>query len=343
MRVVLQGLLDEGYDVDLYSSSGPGVLNKLNSSRGRLEFYKYRYVYSSHKVLTFLRFSFVQLKLFFCALRYSPKDNVVLYINTILPVGAALAARLRGVRVVYHYHENAYAKNGAYRFLAKVMQHWANRIVCVSRYQSGFLSRKEGVFVVPNVLSKTLSQSLKLHIEEGFERKEVLMLSSLKSYKGTEEFINLAALMPEFRFVLVLNDTQQHIDHYLRSVHLSENISVYPRQNKVAQFYNRASLVLNLSNKSKVIETFGLTALEAMTAGLPVLVPTVGGIAELVEDGVNGYKIDVADMEGLERTIRSILSNRELYVRLSQSAYAISLRYNQETMLREMRKVLNFS
>lgn len=42
--------------------------------------------------------------------------------------------------------------------------------------------------------------------------------------------------------------------------------------------------MLNLTNKNQAIETFGMTPLEAMTCGLPVIVPTVGGIAELVID-----------------------------------------------------------
>ena len=42
--------------------------------------------------------------------------------------------------------------------------------------------------------------------------------------------------------------------------------------------------VAYVDNALKIIETFGLTALEAMAFGLPVIVPTVGGIAEMVEE-----------------------------------------------------------
>ncbi len=68
-------------------------------------------------------------------------------------------------------------------------------------------------------------------------------------------------------------------------------MSIYPRQSDVAPFYGEASVVLVLTNPRMAIETFGLTALEAMTAGLPCVVPPVGGIAEMVTDGVNGYQI----------------------------------------------------
>jgi glycosyltransferase involved in cell wall biosynthesis len=42
---------------------------------------------------------------------------------------------------------------------------------------------------------------------------------------------------------------------------------------------------VNLSDKTQFIETFGMTALETMAAGLPVIVPTEGGIAEMLRDG----------------------------------------------------------
>lgn len=62
------------------------------------------------------------------------------------------------------------------------------------------------------------------------------------------------------------------------------NIKILSRQTDVSTFYNKASVVLNLSDKRQFVETFGLTALEAMSAGLPVIVPTEGGIAEIVDD-----------------------------------------------------------
>jgi len=53
-----------------------------------------------------------------------------------------------------------------------------------------------------------------------------------------------------------------------------DNLQIISRQNDVTPFYNEASIVLNLSDKQRFVETFGLTALEAMSAGLPVIVPT---------------------------------------------------------------------
>ncbi len=340
LRVVLQGLLDDGFDIDLYSSSTPGVLHKLNSSEGRLEFYKYKYSYSSYKIITLFRFVWTQIRLFFEALGYSKKDNVIFYVNTLLPIGAAMAGKLKGIKVVYHYHENAYVKGSAYRLLSWLMQNIAAEIICVSQYQRSFLKRDCHVTVIPNALGLNLHRSLKPHIEKGYEKKNILMLSSLKDYKGTDKFIEMAASMPEYVFTIVVNDEEHHIERYLKHYSLSDNITVFPRQNKVADFYNNASLVVNLSDKYRFVETFGLTALEAMTAALPIIVPTVGGIAEMVEDGVNGYKIDVQDLDKIESKIREILSERDLYFRLSNNALELSKKFSAPLMIEAIKGIL---
>ena len=118
------------------------------------------------------------------------------------------------------------------------------------------------------------------------------------------------------------------------------NLSILSRQNDVASLYNKASLVLNLSDKHKVIETFGLTALEAMSAGLPVVVPTVGGIAEMVEDGINGYKIDVQDLEKIETHIKLLLSERNRYQQMASNAQKYSQSYSEESMISAIAEIL---
>jgi glycosyltransferase involved in cell wall biosynthesis len=60
---------------------------------------------------------------------------------------------------------------------------------------------------------------------------------------------------------------------------------------------------------SVVEEAFGLTALEAMTAGVPVVATSVGGIPELVEHGVTGLLVPPADEDALARSICAILDS----------------------------------
>ena len=118
------------------------------------------------------------------------------------------------------------------------------------------------------------------------------------------------------------------------------NLKVFPRQNDVTGFYGQSSIVLNLSDKNRVIETFGLTALEPIHAALPVILPTEGGVAEMVDDGVNGYKIDVQNRDLIAQRIEEILSQEDLYIWMADNALKHALEYDTEEMLEKMVRVM---
>lgn len=334
LSTVLAGLASRGYDIDVVTSSGEGALSSLQDF-SNVRMHTYRYRFSANPLATMFRYVSVQIYMFFYALRFLGCRDCVFYVNTILPLGAALAGRLMGKKVVYHYHENAFVKGAFYRFLARCMQSLAGEIVCVSGYQRSFLSRTSGVCVIPNAVPSAFVAGLKPDPDAAFGRRKVLMLGSLKGYKGTSEFVSLAARLQQFMFEIVLNEDSAVVDEYISRHNLSDvkNLSVFSRQKDVRQFYNSASLVLNLTNREQAIETFGLTALEAMAAGLPVIVPTVGGIAEMVKDGVNGYRIDVQDIDRIADCIDRILSDRQLYMKLAASALEFSRRYSEDAMV----------
>lgn len=341
LKTVVNGLMAKGHCVDLITSRG-GVLDELKGEKG-LHMRQYNYKFSRNIGIRTMRYAWVQLQVFFIALGYIFKKDTVIYINTILPVGAALGGRLAGKRVIYHYHENAKAKSTAYRILAKVMQLIASDVICVSAYQRKFIRRKKRVHIIPNALQEKFTGSIKPDCANAFAQKRVLMLGSLKEYKGTDEFIAIAKELPEFNFELVLNESKENIAAYWKAKSLATppNLTVYPRQDDVVPFYSKASLVLNLSDRHRFVETFGLTALEAMTAGLPVIVPTVGGIAEMVEDGKNGYRIDVQNREKIKETIKDILTDKELFISLSNDALKCSKKYSRECMVKQIGEVLD--
>lgn len=120
-----------------------------------------------------------------------------------------------------------------------------------------------------------------------------------------------------------------------------DNLQIISRRNDVNPFYNEASIVLNLSDKQRFVETFGLTALEAMSAGLPVIVPTEGGIAEMVEDGANGYKIDVQDLDRIDCMIEEIFQDKDHYIRMANEANQVSLGFKESVMIEKILTILN--
>ena len=59
-------------------------------------------------------------------------------------------------------------------------------------------------------------------------------------------------------------------------------------------------------------ESFGLAALEAMACEVPVVASRVGGLPEVVTDGVEGYLVEARDVDAMARRALSILSSDDL-------------------------------
>ena len=67
-------------------------------------------------------------------------------------------------------------------------------------------------------------------------------------------------------------------------------------------------------------ESFGLTALEAMASGVPVIASTTGGLPEVVEDGVSGFLHEVGDIERMTASALSLLENEDRHATFSSAA-----------------------
>jgi phosphatidylinositol alpha-1,6-mannosyltransferase len=92
-------------------------------------------------------------------------------------------------------------------------------------------------------------------------------------------------------------------------------IGYVPREEIAAYYMGAHVFVLPSYNEGMSIAT-----LEAMAAGLPVVVTCTGGTAELVEEGVNGLTFDWADVDTLTAHLRRLASDRALARRMGAAS-----------------------
>lgn len=71
----------------------------------------------------------------------------------------------------------------------------------------------------------------------------------------------------------------------------------------------------------RLYEPFGIVALEAMTAQIPVIVSDTGGLSEVVSHGIDGYKAPLGRPDILAYYIREILVNPGLAMDLTRRAW----------------------
>jgi len=73
-------------------------------------------------------------------------------------------------------------------------------------------------------------------------------------------------------------------------------------------------------------ESFGLSALEAMACGVPVIGTDAGGLPEVVENGVTGYLRPIGDVEGMSADAITILADPARQRKFAEAARARALR-----------------
>ncbi|MFH1622545.1 MAG: glycosyltransferase family 4 protein [Candidatus Omnitrophota bacterium] len=80
-------------------------------------------------------------------------------------------------------------------------------------------------------------------------------------------------------------------------------------------------------------EPFGLTMLESLSSGKPIVVTRTGGMPEIIEDGINGFIVPVKDFEALASRIIQLLANDDLRERLGFTGREmVEQQYTKEIM-----------
>jgi glycosyltransferase involved in cell wall biosynthesis len=68
-----------------------------------------------------------------------------------------------------------------------------------------------------------------------------------------------------------------------------------------------------------ISELLGLAAIEAMASGTPVVASRIGGLPEVVEDGVTGFLVEPGDVGVLRARLAEVLADRRLAERLGRN------------------------
>ena len=189
---VIKAVQKNGCDVALYTgTSNDGFLSGVTDKH-----HTYFYKRFENKYLTLVTFMISQVSLFFKLLKYRNED-VIIYVNTMLPFGAGLAGKVMGKPVYYHVHETSLTPASFKRFLRSIVQKTASKVIFVSKSvekAEEFVDIPQQVIynALPNDFANIALKSTYLPLRDN--NFNVLMICSLKAYKGIEEFVSIANL-----------------------------------------------------------------------------------------------------------------------------------------------------
>lgn len=156
--------------------------------------------------------------------------------------------------------------------------------------------------------------------ERRFQRKTLIHISNFRPVKRVLDCVR------------ILSRVREHVDADLLLVgdgperSPAERLAHELGVEGYVRFMGKQSDIPNLLPKAHVLlmpsemESFGLAALEAMSCGLVPVATQVGGVPELIDDGVNGFLSGVGDVDAQAACASRLLTDDALYTRMAEVA-----------------------
>jgi len=105
-------------------------------------------------------------------------------------------------------------------------------------------------------------------------------------------------------------------EHLARELDLSKDVIFLGKQDGLTEILNASDLFLMPSQS----ESFGLSALEAMACGIPVVSSSVGGLPELNIHNETGYIAEIGDVDRMAKYVIELLTNERRYKTFSKNS-----------------------
>jgi glycosyltransferase involved in cell wall biosynthesis len=269
-------------------------------------------------------------------------------------------ARLQSVKQVFftdhHSRPAGYTQPRAplwKRGVARLINLPLTRVICVSRYgyecmtSFGLLPRDRFKMIYNGVdLSRLkadpqLATNFRQRYSIPEERAIVTQVSWMIPEKGIADFLAAARLVltrnRDVQFVLVGEGASR--EQYMKdavAMGLEDHITWTGMVDDPfgEGVFNAADVVCQFSRWEEV---FGWMIAEAMAHGKPVVATRVGGIPELVSDGVSGHLVDRGDTTAMSDRILRLLDDPELRMRMGETGReTVALKFDLRTNVAQL-------
>ncbi len=233
-------------------------------------------------------------------------------------------ARLFGIPVVLHLHGSEMKPfyESQRPFLRRLIRRHlekATRVIVLSESWRDFvggIAPAARIVVVPNYVIVPPPGDPQLR-----KPHDLLFLGLIGPRKGTFDlipaFASIAKDHPNAKLVIGGNGQVDEADKLVKGLSMESRVILagwVDGQKKQALLEASGIYILPSYN-----EGLPMSVLEAMAAGVAVITTRVGGIPELITNGVDGLLIDAGDKEGLANAISALLSDEGLRTRLAEA------------------------
>lgn len=154
------------------------------------------------------------------------------------------------------------------------------------------------------------------------ETLKICCIARIEKKKCQVNIVNAITILKNLNIQVVLagggNDEEiKKINKLIKENKLENKVKLMGYLEDVKQLYNVSHLSINLYDGE---EGFGISVVEAMACGIPVLANRSGGMQETVIEGFNGFFVDNVDSQTIAMRIREIYNKKELLEEMGSDA-----------------------
>ena len=190
--------------------------------------------------------------------------------------------------------------------------------------------------VIPNFISlkkhaepKECKRSVMAHPDE----RIITHISNFRKVKRVEDVVRVFTKIQEkipAKLIMVGDGPDREIaDQLCKNLGIKKRVLFLGNTSDIEQILCFSDLFLLPS----MSESFGLSALEAMVAGVPVVSSNAGGIPEVNEEGVSGFLCEVGDIDTMAARALYILEDEARLKEFKKGALEVAKRFDEEKIV----------
>jgi glycosyltransferase involved in cell wall biosynthesis len=218
-------------------------------------------------------------------------------------------------------------RTAAARILRRYYDH-VNHFICLTNFQRNILI-KEGL---PQDRVSVLTNPVEIKVVKPsveVEKNSVLFVGRVSREKGITSLFDAARICPDIPFVVAGNYEAMPEARKLAPSNVTL-LGALPSQ-KLGAFYDKARIFVL---PSVWYEGFPTVLLEAMSHGLPVVCSRIGGLPEIVDDGITGLLYEPGNVAELTEKFRILWDDPALCRKMGESGrQKLNDKYNAEKLL----------
>ncbi len=178
-------------------------------------------------------------------------------------------------------------------------------------------------FIDPEIYKRIPCPNIRKQIAPNGE-KILIHISNFRPVKRVPDTIRILAEVSKTHNVklLLIGDgpERSESEKLARELGVWENVKFLGKQHALVELLS-ASDVFLLPSQS---ESFGLSALEAMACGVPVVASNIGGIPEVVSHRETGYIAEFGDIERMAKYVKELLDNQKKWQAFSDMSIKVA-------------------